>query len=118
MTHSLDPSQIRDDAWELIELTPYYRRYICWISREEGTYALKTEFLANDKLIADNQQELHDSQGKRFGDGQVVARIPLNVLYSQQSQIMDKMREGDEDHLRWFLNSEKARPFRTFRGVI
>lgn len=118
MTHSLDPSQIRDDAWELIELTPYYRRYICWISREEGTYALKTEFLANDKLIADNQQHLHDSQGKRFGDGQVVARIPLNVLYSQQSQIMDKMREGDEDHLRWFLNSEKARPFRTFRGVI
>jgi hypothetical protein len=117
MTLSLDPSKIPDSAWQLFEVTPEYRRYRVIID-ENGSYAQKTEFIADDKLVADNQQEFNDSYGKRFGDGRVVARIPLNVLYGQQSQITQKMREGDEDHLKWWLNSEAARPFRTFRGHI
>lgn len=119
MTHSakLDPSTIPDSAWELVEITPLYRRYICVID-EHGSYAQKTEYIENDKLI-DQNKELHaDSYGKRFGDGQVVARIPLNVLYGQKSEIMKRMREGDDDHLKWWLNREEARPFRTFRGVV
>lgn len=117
MTLSLDPSKIPDSAWELVEITPHYRRYICVVD-ENGSYAQKTEFVADDQLIQQNQELHHDSYGKRFGDGQVVARIPLNVLYSQQSEITRRMREGDEDHLKWWLNSEQARPYRTFRGHI
>jgi hypothetical protein len=117
MTQSIDPKRIPDSAWELIEITPEYRRYRCVID-DNGSYALKTEFIGEERLIADNQELLNDSYGKRFGDGRVVARIPLNVLYSEQSEIAKKMREGDEDHLRWWLNHEQARPFRTFRGHI
>jgi hypothetical protein len=112
-----DPSKIPDSAWELSEVTPHYRRYLCPID-DKGTFAQKTEYIADDKLIADNQQEFNDSYGKRFGDGRVVARIPLNVLYSQQSEISRRIKEGDEDHLRWWLNAERARPYRTFKGVI
>lgn len=116
MTQSrLDPSTIPDSAWELHEVTPEYRRYRVTID-ENGSYAQKTEFLASEKLIADNQQEYNDSHGKRFGDGKVVARIPLNVLYGAQSGIVQKIKEGDDDHLKWWLNSEDARPYRTFRG--
>lgn len=117
MTQSVDPSRIPDDAWELIEVTPTYRRYICPID-DQGSFAQKTEYLANDKLIAENQQLHHDSYGKRFGDGQVVARIPMNVLYGSEHEINKKLVEGDWDHMSWWLNSEKARPFRTFRGTI
>ena len=117
MTRSVDPSRIPDDAWELVEITPLYRRYVVMID-DAGSFAMKTEYLANDKLIADNQQEFNDSIGRRFGDGKIVARIPLNVLYSSESEINKKMIEGDEDHLKWWLNSEAARPFRTFRGHI
>lgn len=116
MTH-IDPSKIPDSAWELYEVTPLYRRFMCVID-DKGSIAIKTEFLADDKLIADNQQEFNDSYGKRFGDGKVVARIPLNVLFSQQSEISKKLKEGDDDHIKWFLNSEQGRPYRTFRGVI
>ena len=117
MTQSVDPKRIPDDAWELYEVTPGFRRYFCVVD-DNGSIAIKTEYLADEKLIADNQQSYNDSYGKRFGDGQVVGRIPLNVLYSSESQIAEKLREGDDDHIKWFLNSEQGRPYRTFRGVI
>jgi hypothetical protein len=47
-----------------------------------------------------------------------VARIPLNVLYDPKTQIIEKLQQGDKDHMKWFLNSEKARPWRNFRGRI
>lgn len=115
MTQSLD-FNADTAAWELYEVTPAYRR---WIAPIDGTrYVMKTEYLADDELVTQNQRDLHDSQGKRFGDGQVVARIPLNILYSSQSQIMEKLREGDKDHVKWFLNSEAGRPYRCFRGKV
>ena len=51
-------------------------------------------------------------------DGQVAARITLNDLLSSKSQISQKAAEGDRDHLKWFLNSEECRPYRTFKGTV
>lgn len=117
MTRSADLERIPDDAWELYEMTPTYRRYFCVLD-DEGTIAQKTEYLGNDTLIDLNQELLNDSHGKRFGDGQVVARLPPNILYNSEHEINKKMQEGDWDHLTWWLNSEKAKPFRTFRGNL
>jgi hypothetical protein len=120
MTRSakIDPSRIPDDAWEPYDWTPTYRRYICMID-DEGSFALKTEYLGGSDLIDLNQELLNDSYGKRFGEeGQVVARIPLNILHGSGSEINKKMQEGDEEHLKWWLNSEQARPWRTFRGKL
>lgn len=118
MTLSVDPQRIPEDAWELYEITPAYKRYICMID-DQGSFATKTEFLANDKLIAENQQMFHDSLSQRYGDeGRVVARIPMNVLYGSEHELNKKMVEGDWDHLNWWLNRDAARPFRTFRGTI
>lgn len=117
MTRSIDPSKIPDSAWTLIEITPAYRRYMCEID-DQGSYALKTEYIDDEKFIAENQQEYNDSFGRKFGDLCKVASIPLNVLYSQQSELSKKIREGDHDHMKWWLNSEQARPYRTFRGRV
>lgn len=118
MTRSkIDPSKIPDSAWTLVEITSEYRRYTCPID-DQGSFALKTEFIESEKFIADNQQEYNDSYGQRFGDLRKVASIPLNVLYSQQSQLIEKIRQGDSDHMKWWLNSEQARPYRTFRGRV
>jgi len=115
MTQSADFNK-ETASWELLEVTPHYRR---WIAPLDGTrYVMKTEYLADEALIAQNQQDLHDSQTKRFGDGKVIARVPLNVLFDRTTQIMEKLREGDRDHLKWFLNSEAARPYRCFRGKV
>lgn len=113
---SEDFSTIPDSAWTLYEVDEHHRRYICHI--DDTRSVVKTEYVANDELIADNQQRFNDSYGKRFGDGRVVASIPLNVLYDPKTQIIEKLQQGDKDHMKWFLNSEAARPWRTFRGNI
>jgi hypothetical protein len=116
MIRSPDPRDIHGGDWEVFEVTPEYRRSRLWIS--ETQYICRTEYLGDEELISQNQQEYNDSIGKRWGDGKVAARIPLNVLFSKASQITEKAKEGDKDHLKWWLNSEAARPYRTFKGVI
>jgi hypothetical protein len=100
----------------LLRETPSHRYWLAFLP--DGKQVIKTEFLADDELIEDNKRLYNESEGKRWGDGQVVGRIPLNVLYSSQHQIVEKLQEGDRDHIKWWLNSEHARPYRTFKGRI
>ena len=69
-------------------------------------------------LLEGNRRSLNESDGQRFGDGKIVGRIPLNVLYGKEHGIAERMQAGDSDHLKWWLNSEAAKPFRTFRGRV
>lgn len=115
-TNSEDFSTIPDAAWTLVEVEPGFRRYACRLDDRRTVY--KTEFLGNDELIALNQEELFESQSRRFADTQKVASIPLNVFYDPKTQIVEKLQQGDKDHLKWFLNSEQAKPWRSFRGKI
>lgn len=113
-----DISKIRADSsdWELFEVTPTMRRYRLWL--DENQYIIKTEYIEDEALIEQNKQLYNDSDGKRFGDGKVVARVPLNMLYSEQTELARRMKEGDPEHLKWWLNRDEARPYRTFKGRI
>lgn len=113
----MDPSRIPADQWEFEGYSSdgLRRHYVYWIDREKGLGFRKTENLAGDDLLKGNQEEYNDSFGKRFGDGRVVARIPLNVFFQQ---FPSRLKEGDRDFVKWFLNHENNRPFRTFRGRI
>lgn len=115
---SIDPGNIHSDAWEVYEVTPDYRRARLWLDPEKTQCIIRTEHLASDALIDANRQSFDDSQTQRFGDGKVVGRIPLNMLFSPKHQIAEKLKEGDKDHIKWILNSDEFRPFRTFRGRI
>lgn len=79
-------------------------------------YRTRPRHLSN--FLAENKRKLADSQTKRFGDGQIVASIPLNVLFDPATQLAEKLREGDRDHLKWFLDRDEAKPWRTFRGRL
>ena len=102
--------------WEFLRETPTNRYWIAMLP--DGRSVIKTEYLADAQLIEENRFLFNESEGQRWGDGQIVGRIPLNVLYSSQHQIAEKLREGDRDHIRWWLNSEHARPYRTFKGRV
>lgn len=114
----IDPTRIPDSAWEPFSMSAdgLRRTSIAWIDREAGTYVLKTENLIEDTLIKTNQDEFNDSYGRRFGDIAKVASIPLNKFYEPEN--IRHFKEGDKDYLKWFLNHEKTRPWRTFRGTI
>ena len=88
------------------------RTYTCTI---DGYTFRKTENLVEKELLERNRELLNDSQGKRFGDGKVIASIPLNVFYRDMAP---RLKEGDDDYVKWFLNHEQHRPYRTFRGRV
>lgn len=119
----LDPAKLNipDDAWELVEVTEDFVRHQALLERyADGTaaYVQRTTPRGADRLIAYNQHRLNESQTQRFGDGKVVASIPTNVLFDPRNQIAAKLKEGDQDHLKWFLNRDDARPWRSFRGRL
>lgn len=114
---SADPSRIPDDQWIYDGTSSDGLRvhYIHWVDRERGIYFRKTENLAEPELLEDNKRLLDESQTKRFGDGKVIGRIPMNVFYRDFAK---RLKEGDEDFMKWWLNHENNRPYRTFRGRV
>ncbi len=94
------------------------RHYVHWIDKAKGIGFRKTENLAEEQLLAQNRESLNDSYGKRFRDdavGTKVASIPLNVFYRD---LAPRLKEGDADYIKWFLNNANNRPYRTFRGKV
>lgn len=87
------------------------RRYR--LELEPGTFIIRTEYLADEELQEENRQLFNASETKRFGDGRVIARVPMNKLFQEFAG-----RWTDEDYTKWWLNRDQNRPFRTFRGKV
>lgn len=111
----IDYARIPESAWEFAGFTPdgLARIDICWIDRENGIFAQRKINLVEPELLEMNRQEYDASQTKRFGDGRVVARVPLNVFFRDFAA---RLKEGDTDFNKWWLNHSENRPYRTFRG--
>lgn len=112
-----DPSRIPDNLWEFegVSSDGLRRHYVYWVDKANGVGFRKTENLVEEDLLAQNRERLNDSQGQRFGDGKVVASVPLNVFYRD---FASRLREGDTDFMRWWLNNDENKPYRTFRGKV
>jgi hypothetical protein len=121
----IDPDSVHipDDAWETVEVTEDFIRDRAPLERfNDGNvlYVYRTRPRELLTLLEANKRSFDDSETHKtkFGDGKVVASIPLNVLFDPKTQIAEKIKEGDRDHIRWFLNSEQAKPWRSFRGKV
>lgn len=115
-----DPSRIPDHLWEFAGFSSdgLRRHYVYWIDKANGVGFRKTENIVEDELLAQNRESLNDSYGKRFRDdpvGTKVASIPLNVFYRD---FANRLKDGDSDFIRWWLNRDQNRPYRTFRGNL
>lgn len=94
------------------------RHYVYWVDKANGTGFRKTENIVEESLIAQNQESFNDSFGRRFRDdavGTKIASVPLNVFYRD---FASRLKEGDTDFTKWWLNHDNNRPFRTFRGRV
>lgn len=128
MSIRLTEADVQNCTWQLVETTPDYRRYI-----GHGTHPVtgveitvqKTEYLAEDALLARNAEERNDSDGQRWTQGSgsdkngvplvKVASIPLNKFYSEFAA---HEKDGDRDFARWWLEQEQNQPFRTRNGRV
>ena len=91
------------------------RHYVHWIDKAKGLGFRKTENVVEEQLLKFNKESLDMSQGQRFGDGKVVASIPLNIFYRDHAP---RIKQGDDDFMKWWLNNDQNRPYRTFRGKV
>lgn len=128
----IDPGSINiaDDAWELLEMTEDFRRYRAKVSEHpDGTpvYVIRTEHLMGEELLRQNAQERNDTDGTRWSSGMgsdqfgnmpmvKVSSMPLNIFYRD---VAPRLQQGDKDeYLRWYLNRDENKPFRTRNGNI
>lgn len=129
MTTKLTEADCRNVTWQVVEVTPTYRRSI-----GRGTHpvsglpieVVRTEHMADEAIQALNAEERISRDAKPWSSGAGsdkggnmpmirAGRIPLNKLFAE---IAPKMKEGDEDHLRWWLNHERNQVFRTKSGKL
>lgn len=128
MTVQLTEDDVRNCTWTLEEVTPDYRRYV-----GRGTHPVsgapivvrKTEYLAEDALLARNADERNETDNRRWSQGPgsdrfgvplvKVASIPLNKFYAD---FAPHLKVGDKDFGKWWLSKDENQPFRTRRGKV
>ena len=112
----IDPSRIPDNKWEFERVDEDGTVYsIFWVDRENGVFFRRTQNMLEEEMLHLNSEQEKDSHGMRFGNGRVIARVPLNKFYED---LAHKIKEGDADHMKYWLNHEDNRPFRSFRGKV
>ena len=82
-------------------------------------YLTVTVQLDTEPLFDMNRADEAESNGKRFGDGKIVARIPMHLLYANEAgNIGQALDEGDRKHVRRVLNDSEFFKFRSHRGKL
>jgi hypothetical protein len=101
------------DDWELV----YDDGLVAKWERDlnEHQTEVRTVCYAAPAFYGINEALRNESEGKPFGDGQVVASFPMSVWADQLAQ---PIREGDDAYVRRFLNDVDNRAYRTFRGKV
>lgn len=126
--HNMDPTRIPDELWEFegFSADRTRRHWVYWIDREAGTYFRKTENVAEDAILGHAQALRNERDGSRWSSGMGsdkggnmplvhVGKIPLNVFYDQ---FAGRLKQGDEDFAKWFLNRDENQVYRTRRGKL
>lgn len=129
LTIKLTEADCANVTWTVVEVADGWRRSI-----GRGTHpvtgtpieVMRTEFLADEELQELNTAERNSRDSKAWSAGSGtdkggnmplirVGRIPINKMLAE---IAPKMREGDKDHLKWWLEQERNKPFRTKSGNL
>jgi hypothetical protein len=107
-----------DGPWRLLseDLVIGQRR---WIMRDPGNpnrWIVKTQSWAPSLIAEGNERDRNEAAGQRFGDGRIVARIPLSILYGKE--LGEAFKVGDEPYIRKFLDDPNNAWMRTFGGRL
>lgn len=96
----------------LIADSPWSRS---WISEDEQGKLVTCDVSYTGPILDANKQQLNSSAGKRWGDGQVVARIPLDMYFKDFNKAR---KNGDTQWVKRFLNDSDNSKLRTFEGKL
>lgn len=97
----------------LVGDSPTKREWLCEV--EPGKYQLATTTWM-DPLFEQNAALRSLNQGKKWGDGRVVASIPESVFY--RGDFNKAWNDNDQKWLKGFLNDSTNHKLRTFEGKV
>lgn len=100
------------DEWKILSRDP--DGTVHYFMDIGNAWVVKSETPVDD-LLADNKTEFNNSLGKRWGDGKVVARVPLNMFFDK---LAEPMKQRDRKFIKRFLNDSSHAALRTFKGNI
>lgn len=111
-----DPALIpRDGEWRLLSDDPAVGIRKWYMMLDNGNQVIKTEYYAWEAVKAANKADYNASLGKRWGEGQRTASIPLPMFYKF---LGEASRQKDEKYISRWLNDPDHRAFRTFHGKV
>ncbi len=106
--------RVFDGQWRLLSDDPVLKQRKWFLYDNEGNMVIKTETYVED-MVADNTAMLNESIGQRFGEGRIVARVPLDVYYAK---LAEAQAGGDDRYVKKWLDDSDNRAWRTFRGRL
>jgi hypothetical protein len=103
-----------DGEWQLMPNSqPGTLKWIKAVSPTE--FIVKTQTLMPSLVAEENAKDLAASEGKRWGDGQVIGRVPLDMYHKK---LVEPTRQKDKKWLSRFWNDPDNRAWRTFKGNV
>jgi hypothetical protein len=105
--HPIDPAN--PGPWKLVSRDESFAR---WETEIDGMTVMKTEFLGTEQLAEENRRILNENEGKRWGDGQVFASMPMNVAF--QSGWTEANKQQDIKWMNQFIRDNPQ--YRRFKG--
>jgi hypothetical protein len=99
--------------WVLVSDNEWFR---VWELDQDNCLVRKTECKGTETVLESNRELLKDSDGQRWGDGKIAARVPMNVWFS--SGLAEANKQRDYKYMKKFYNDSDHRKYRTFKGRI
>lgn len=108
-----EEDHVYEGDWRLLDRDPETGVTRWWLDMGDH-YIVRTDTPVQP-LLDENARDLSNSAGRRWGDGQRVASIPLDVYYRE---LHAAQMQKDEKYLRKWLNNADNSKFRTFGGKV
>lgn len=111
-------SRFEGGDWKFLDRNPVtgITRYV--LDLGNGTSVMRTEYPHTEELFRINGEKQISSLNTRWGDGQIVASIPMNVLFNPEMGLSEAVSEGDDDFVNKWLNDSDHSKFRTRGGRL
>ena len=105
-----------DATWMLFDDDPEIQRKV-WIAWDKNGLMVAAHVEQEvDSILEANVEAEKETHGKRFGDYNRIASIPLTMW--EKTGLGDAVDAGDRKYLSKVLNDSDNRKFRTSRGKV
>lgn len=104
--------------WRLVDDNPVLGKRSYMMDIDEDHAVMRTEYYRVNQIVDFNAEQRSGLAGRAWGDGQIVGRIPMNLLFDEKTGLFEAVRNGDDAFVNRWLNDSENRDFRVKEGKL